>query len=158
MVRRTVIGLMLIMISAAPAMADATASGRGVSDAFQKACSAGDVPAVMKLYEDNAIAIWPGQGEVAKGKAAIEKMATDTCKPTSGELKLISQESKSLGPDYILNVGRWETTAPGPDGKPAKMEIRTTELLHRSGGEWRYSVDHASIGLPSPPPSKTASK
>lgn len=145
------------MMSVAPALADATGAGRGVSDAFQKACSAGDIPAVMNLYEDDATVIWPGQGEVAKGKPAIEKLAVGLCKPSSGELKLISQEAKPLGKDYILNVGRWETTAPGPDGKPVKMEVRTTELLHRSGGKWRYSVDHASIGLPPPPaPGKAA--
>ena len=41
----------------------------------------------------------------------------------------------------------------GPDGKPITARVRTTELLHRSKGKWRYVIDHASIGLP-PPPAK----
>jgi hypothetical protein len=41
----------------------------------------------------------------------------------------------------------------GPDGKPMTARVRTTELLHRSNGKWRYVIDHTSIGLP-PPPAK----
>lgn len=153
LMRAAAIGV-LIAALVTPALADSAAPGKEVSESFQKACSASDIPAVMKLYEDDATVIWPGAGQIAKGKAEIQKLATGLCKP-SGDLKLVSQESKSIGGDYILNVGRWEGTEPGPDGKPSKFEVRTTELLHRSGGKWRYAVDHASIGLPPPPPSST---
>lgn len=156
MLTRITLAMVLLMASAAPLMADAGDPGKAVSDTFQKACSSGDVSGVMKLYEDDATVIWPGQGEVAKGKNDIEKLAKDLCKPASGELKLISQESKRIGDDYILNVGRWETTVPGPNGKPAVVQVRTTELLHHSGGKWRYAVDHASIGLPPPPATGSA--
>ena len=76
----TAIVLMLALNSTA--LAD---SKRGeaklVSEAFEKACSTGDIPGVMALYEEDATAIWPGQGEVAKGKAEIKKLATSFCKP-----------------------------------------------------------------------------
>jgi uncharacterized protein (TIGR02246 family) len=147
----------LIVGSVAPVFAGGADPGKAVSDSFGKACSSGDVPAVMKLYEDDATVIWPGQGEVAKGKADIEKLVKDQCKPSSPKLSLISQESKKIGDDYIVNLGRWETTVPGPDGKPSAVQVRTTELLHHSGGQWRYAIDHASIGLPPPPAQKTAS-
>ena len=157
MLRRIIILAAALMVaSAAPVLADATATAKGVSDAFAKACGAGDVNGVMKLYEDDATVIWPGQGEVAKGRADIEKLAKDLCKPSSGKLSFISQDSKAIGKDYIVNVGRWETTAPGPDGKPVVMQVRTTELLHHSAGQWRYTIDHASIGLPPPAAQKTA--
>ena len=29
----------------------------------------------------------------------------------------------------------------GPDGKPMTARVRTTELLHRSNGKWRYVID-----------------
>jgi len=142
----TAIALMLALVSTA--LADSKSSdAKAVSEAFEKTCSRGDIPGVMALYEEHAIAIWPGQGDVARGKAEIEKLATRFCKPTS-EVKFKSQESKALGDDYILNIGSWENTVPGADGKPVKAEVRTTELLHYSGGKWRYLVDHASIGLP----------
>jgi uncharacterized protein (TIGR02246 family) len=157
MFTRVACTIALILAMVTPALADSAATGRKMSDAFQKACSTGDISGVMKLYEDDATAIWPNQGEFAKGKGGIEKLAVNFCKPTNGELKFVSQESKAIGNDYIVNVGHWEATVPGPDGKPTKVEIRTTELLHRSGGKWRYAVDHASIGL-TPPPAASAEK
>lgn len=151
----TAIGLILALTSTV--LADSkTSEGKAVSEAFEKTCSSGDIPGVMALYEDDATAIWPLQGEVAKGKPSIEKLVTATCKPTN-QFKLISQESRPIGDDYILNIGRWENVVPGPDGKPVKVELRTTELLHIDGGKWRYVVDHASIGLP-PQPTATAAK
>ena len=140
------IALMLALTSTVLADSKSSAA-KSVSDAFEKACTAGDIAGVMALYEDDATAIWPGQGEVAKGKAGIEKLATNFCKPKL-DLKSRSQESKAIGDDYILNVGSWEDSVSGADGKLVKVEIRTTELLHLSGGKWRYSVDHASIGMP----------
>jgi uncharacterized protein (TIGR02246 family) len=144
----TAILITLALISTALADSE-NREGKVVSEAFQKACAAGDIPGVMALYEDDATAIWPGQGEVAKGKEEIEKLATSFCKP-NGALKFRSQESKPIGNEYILNIGSWEDTLPGADGNPSKVEVRTTELLHYSGGKWRYLVDHASIGLPLP--------
>ena len=58
---------------AAAARADAVADAKTVSDAFSKAFEACDVPAVMALYEDDAVVIWPGQGEFAIGKPAYRK-------------------------------------------------------------------------------------
>jgi uncharacterized protein (TIGR02246 family) len=153
MLKRILVSIALVLFLAASASADPAAVGKKVSEAFQKACSAGDVPGVMALYEDDATAIWPGQGEVAKGKEAIQKLVTANCKPSvMGSLELKSQDSKAIGRDYILNVGRWENTVTGPDGKPEKMDVRTTEILHRSNRKWRYFIDHASVGLPPPSP------
>jgi ketosteroid isomerase-like protein len=68
-------------------------------------------------------------------------------------LKQISSDSRSIGKDYIINVGMWDSTIIGPDGKPTTARVRTTELLHKSNGKWRYAIDNASIGLP-PTPAK----
>src|SRR4051812_21252239 len=96
----------LILITfAAPAVADPTAIGTEHSKAFSTACAAGDIPGVLALYEDDATVIWPGQGEVEKGKAEFEKLATTTCKAGNPPLKLKSQNSTQVGDDYIVNVG-----------------------------------------------------
>jgi ketosteroid isomerase-like protein len=101
------------------------------------------------------VAIFPGLGDEAKGKEAIGKMAIGICK--SGTAKQVSSDARSVGGDYIMNIGRWEQAATGPDGKPVTVVIRTTELLHKGAdGKWRYLVDHASIGLPPPPPTQKA--
>jgi len=136
------------------ASADAAADGRAVSDAFAKAVAAGDVPAIVALYRDDASVIWPGQGEEAKGKAAIEALAKKLVAEKNGTIALKSQESTPLGDGYIVNVGRWENTVTTPAGKTQTVVIRTSEVLQKTDGKWLYLVDHASIGLPPPAPSR----
>ncbi len=148
------IGLATILICSGIAWADPAAVVKAHSDTFGKAFNSCDVPAALNLYEDNAVLIWPVDGEVATGKAAIEKVIKAQCSGAAkSSLKQISSDSRAIGKDYIINVGMWDSTAPGPDGKPTTARVRTTELLHKSAGKWRYVIDHASIGLP-PPPSK----
>ena len=92
-------------------------------------------------------------GEVATGKAAIEKIMKEQCSGGAKlSLKPVSSDARAIGRDYIINVGMWDSTVPGPDGKPMTARVRTTELIHKSHGKWRYVIDHASIGVPPPPP------
>jgi uncharacterized protein (TIGR02246 family) len=103
----------------------------------------------VALYEDDATLIWPIDGQVAKGKAEIEKIFKSDCSGAAkGSLKVVSSDSKEIGRDYIVNVGMWDTTVTGADGKLMTARVRTTELLHKSAGKWRYVIDNASIGLP----------
>ena len=144
-----VLGLMVMF--AGPALADSTADARGVEDAFARACGAGDVKGVMALYADDAIAVWPGQGAEAKGKADIEKMAAALCKKGSGtQFALKSLEALPLGDAHIVTVAHWESTLAGPGGRRVTTEVRSTEVLVKKDGAWRYLVDHASIGQPRP--------
>jgi ketosteroid isomerase-like protein len=154
MVKRVMICLATILMCARSAMADPAAVVKAHSDAFAKAFNSCDIPAALELYEDNAVLIWPGEREVANGKAAIAKVIKVECSSAAkSSLKQVSSDSNAIGKDYIINVGMWDDTMPGPDGKPMTARVRTTELLHRSNGKWRYVIDHASIGLP-PPPAK----
>jgi ketosteroid isomerase-like protein len=145
---------MLPLWASAAVATDPKAVVKAVSDAFGKAFNSCDVPAALKLYEDNATMIWPGEGEVATDKGGIAKIIKAECAAAKSLLKPISSESKAIGRDYIINVGMWDTTVDGPAGKPVTARVRTTELLHRSNGKWRYAIDNASIGLPPPPPAK----
>ena len=144
-----------VLVSAMPAFADTAGIVKAHSEAFSKAMDSCDIPAVMSLYEDDATLIWPGEGEVASDKAGMAKIVEDTCaSPQKPTLKPVSSHARSIGQDYIVNVGMWDASIPGPNGKSTISRIRTTEVLHKSGGKWRYVVDHASIGLPPPPPAK----
>ena len=82
--KRWMVLALVMMMLAGTALADPAADARGVEEAFARACSAGDLKGVMALYADDAIAVWPGQGAEAKGKADIEKMAATLCKEGSG--------------------------------------------------------------------------
>jgi hypothetical protein len=61
------------LILSASAQADAVAEAKGVNDAFTEAAEACDIPAVMDLYEDNAVVIWPGQGEFCDRQAGVRE-------------------------------------------------------------------------------------
>jgi len=149
MKRWMVLGLMMML--AGPALADPTADARGVEDAFARACGAGDLKGVMALYADDAIAVWPGQGAEAKGKADIEKMAAALCKEGSGtQFALKSLEALPLGDAHIVTVAHWESTLAGPGRRRLTTVVRSTEVLVKQDGAWRYLVDHASIGQPRP--------
>ena len=150
MKRWMVLALMMMML-AGPALADPAADARGVEQAFARACSAGDLKGVMALYADDAIAVWPGQGAEAKGKADIEKMAAALCKEGSGaQFTLESLEALPLGDAHIVTVAHWESTLAGPGRRRLTTEVRSTEVLVKKDGAWRYLVDHASIGQPRP--------
>jgi len=149
--RSSIAGALLVLVLGTQAFADANAVARAHSEAFGHACAAGKLDAVLALYEDDAIAIWPGQGEEAHGKAAIAKLAAGLCNGKDPAPVLKSVEGRDLGKGYVVTIGRWEQASKGPDGKDAVVVIRTTEVLKETGGKWRYLVDHASIGLPPPP-------
>lgn len=105
MLRRFAVTALIVLAFSTPAMADATADARAAGEAFGKALAACDQSAIESLYEDNAVAIYPGLGEEAKGKAAIGKMAIGVCKTQIG--KQVSSEARKVGADYIVNIGRW---------------------------------------------------
>jgi len=140
------IGSVLLLVATA-AFADATAVAKAHSEAFAAACAAADLPAVLALYEDDAIAVWPGQGEEAKGKPAIEKMARRLCTGESPPV-LKSVVGRELGSGYVVTDGRWELVTKNPDGTSTVAIVRTTEVLRETAGKWRYVVDHASVGVP----------
>ncbi len=145
--------LMAALGGIAPARADATADGKAVSEAFEKAVAAGDLQAVLALYRDDASVIWPGQGEEGTGKAAIEKLARSfLADMKSARLVLKSQRSIPLGEGYIVNLGHWEQSSTSPQGKRTSVEIRTSEVLAKTDGKWLYLVDHASVGVAAPKP------
>ena len=149
---RTLSAVALLVALAAPAFADATAEAKKHDEAFGKACSAGDVKAVVALYTDDAFVIWPSVGEEGKGKAAIEKLATGLCDPKLGTKAVLKDaDGIQLDPSHIAIVGHWDVTQNGPDGQPVTSQVRTSEIIVKTAGGWRYVVDHASIGLPAEP-------
>jgi uncharacterized protein (TIGR02246 family) len=152
---RTLSVVVLVMALAAPAFGDATAEAKKHAEAFAKACGAGDVKAVVALYTDDAFVIWPGAGEEARGKAAIEKLASGLCDPKLPNKPVLkSVVGVQLDPSHIAIVGHWEIAQTGPDGQPMTAEIRTSEVIAKTPGGWRYVVDHASIGVPPPEPAQ----
>jgi uncharacterized protein (TIGR02246 family) len=135
------------------AFADANADARALGEAFAAAWAAGNVEAVVALYANDASVVFPGQGDEAKGRAAIERMVAHAIKESRARrLVLRSIEATPIGDRHIVTVGRWDSSVTGADGRTASSTVRTTEVLVKVDGTWRYLVDHASVGLPPPGP------
>jgi ketosteroid isomerase-like protein len=112
---------------------------------------------VLALYADDAIVIWPGAGDEAKGKAELEKLVRSfLARGRDAVLTPKSLTAIPLDADHVADVGIWDDALTTPDGKRVTTRIRTVEILVRRDGRWLYLVDHASVGVP--PPSKAPSR
>jgi ketosteroid isomerase-like protein len=74
MKEQSAVCLVAVLMCSGLALADPAAVVKAHSDAFGSAFNSCDVPLAVSLYEDNAVLIWPGEGEVATGNAAIGKV------------------------------------------------------------------------------------
>jgi uncharacterized protein (TIGR02246 family) len=136
--------------------ADPATDAKALGDKFGAAVAAGDVGAVLALYTDDAWVIYPGQGDEAHGKAAIETMLKRLI-GTMQSTPLVQKSSDAIAIDatHIVNVGRWEMSVGQPGHTHQTLTVRTTEMLVNDNGTWRYRVDHASVGMPPPPAEKS---
>jgi uncharacterized protein (TIGR02246 family) len=141
-------GFGFLMLLAGAVWADANADAKAHSDAFARAMKARDVAAVVALYADDAYVIWPGAGQEAHGKAAIEKLVADFMKDPQSAPTLKSQNVVDLGNGSIAVIGQWEQVVTGADGKSQTITVRTSEIIRKVGNKTLYVVDHASVGVP----------
>src|SRR3954454_13588754 len=109
---------------------------------FEEAFNAGDLEALMALYEPDA-ALVPQPGAVAEGTAAIR----DSLRwflDRGGRITLETKLVVSVGElAYLSN--RWSLTeATMPDGSSAELGAVTAEVARRQDdGSWRYVIDNA---------------
>src|SRR2546427_1559657 len=146
--------VLVALVCALPALppADLSAEVKTHEETFARACAAGDIPAVLALYADDARLVWPDAGEEGRGRADIERLATAFCQHTHDlQLTLASLDAVPIDDTHVATVAHWEMSATAPDGKKLSAKVRSTEVLVKTGGAWRYLVDHASLGRPPAP-------
>ena len=147
----------LLAALASSAVAEPTGEVRALENDFAKACASGDVAEVVRLYADDARVIWPGEPEETRGRAAFERLVADACRPDRGfGITLGDLEVVPLDASHAVALVHWNDTLRGPDGRPFPFRVRASQVLAKTRSGWRILVDHASIGLPPPPPSPGA--
>jgi len=109
---------------------------------FEQAFNAGDIEALMALYEPDA-ALVPQPGAVAEGTAAIR----DSLRwflDRNGRIKLDTTLVLRVG-DLAFLSNRWALTGGTmPDGGPAELGATTAEVARRQpDGAWLYVIDNA---------------
>jgi ketosteroid isomerase-like protein len=146
--------LLATLASVADAGDVPSALAHELSQKFIDACESGKVSEALALYADDAVVVFPSEGARAEGKAEIAKLLSATCGPDTGKSKWLGGRGAWLGAgeNTIVATGAWETSGEGPDGKPVSVTVRTTEVLVKTADGWKYKLDHASVGVPLPPP------
>ena len=115
------------------------------------AVKAGDAEALSMLYADNAV-LYPVGEKVARGRAAIraawQPFLTDN---TIHDVKIMEDGHRS---DDETNVawGFWSVTfTPKQEGaEKITLEGRFMDMSTKTGGQWLYLVDHASVPFEPP--------
>ena len=106
---------------------------------FVNALNAGDLDALVALYEPNA-ALMPSPGNVVNGTAAIREALAGflAAKPSM----TMSARTLAQGCDVALVSATWQLSLTGQDGKPATMSGRSVEVLRRQpDGRWLFAID-----------------
>jgi uncharacterized protein (TIGR02246 family) len=106
---------------------------------FAGAMNAGNVDALMELYEPQA-SLMPAPGKVAAGMEAIREALAGFI---AGKPKMsLSPRVVSRSADLALLTSKWTLTMTGPDGKPTQMAGQSIEVVRRgSDGNWRFAID-----------------
>jgi len=109
---------------------------------FEQAFNAGDIDALVALYEPDA-ALVPQPGTIAEGPAAIRE-SLRWFLDRGGQISLETKLVLRVG-DLAYLANRWSLTGGTmPDGSPAELGATTAEVARRQpDGSWLYVIDNA---------------
>jgi hypothetical protein len=119
----------LLCLVGSPARAagdDPNAIARAVGEKFAAACAAGDVPAVLALYRDDARVVFPGEGQTAVTRAELEKLVAGMC--VKGGPKLVLVGYRAVWADsahtVVAALGDWRMDATSPEEVRRRPRVR----------------------------------
>lgn len=110
-----------------------------LSQLFIKALNAGDLDALVELYEPGA-AMVPEPGKPVAGLPAVRAAL-------AGFLAMkarLSMTSRTIAKteDLLLRHSDWTLSGTGADGKPMEMKGNAIEVLRKqTNGAWLYAID-----------------
>lgn len=109
---------------------------------FEQAFNAGDIEALLALYEPDA-ALVPQPGAIAEGATAIRE-SLRWFLDRGGRISLDTKLVLRVG-DLAYLANRWSLTGGTmPDGSPAELGATTAEVARRQpDGTWLYVIDNA---------------
>jgi uncharacterized protein (TIGR02246 family) len=106
---------------------------------FANALNAGDLEALVSLYEPDA-SLMPSPGNVVNGTAAIREALAGflAAKPSM----TLDAHTLAHAGDVALVTASWQLSMTGPDGKPSTMTGNSVEVVHRQAdGRWLFAID-----------------
>ena len=107
---------------------------------FSEAFNAGDIKAILSLYEPGAVLV-PQPGQLVQGHAAIREAL-------NGFLAIKPRFNLKFGKalesnDIALLISKWTLNGTGPDGNAIEMTGQTTDVVRRQNdGTWLLVIDN----------------
>jgi uncharacterized protein (TIGR02246 family) len=103
--------------------------------------SAGDLDALVALYEEHDAMLVPQPGETVTGTDDIREALSAflALRPTFDlEVRKVLQTG-----DLALSFADWTLSGTGPDGEAIEMAAQTSDVLRRQpDGSWRIVIDN----------------
>jgi uncharacterized protein (TIGR02246 family) len=103
--------------------------------------SAGDLDALVALYEEHDAMLVPQPGEAVTGIDGIREALSAflALRPTFNlEVRKVLQTG-----DIALSFADWTLSGTGPDGEAIEMAAQTSDVLRRQpDGSWRIVIDN----------------
>jgi uncharacterized protein (TIGR02246 family) len=117
-----------------------TATPEDLHREFVLAFNAGDVEAVLRLYETDASLV-PQPGQVTTGYAA-NRQALEQFIALKGRMT-ITTSFVVRSSDLALLRGEWHLAAKDAEGRPIELKGRNVEIARRQAdGGWLFAIDH----------------
>ncbi|HTI35362.1 MAG TPA: nuclear transport factor 2 family protein [Miltoncostaea sp.] len=117
-----------------------TATPEDVLAAIVHGINAGDLDALLELYEPGA-AFAAQPGALAHGPAAVRECLAGFV-ALDGELDLRVTRVLEVD-DLALVAGTWSFAGTGPDGEPVRLSADNADVLRRQpDGTWRFVIDN----------------
>ena len=106
---------------------------------FARHFAAGDMEALLSLYEPHAVLL-PQPGHVARGPAAIRE-SLGAFLAMKGSFAIRSQKAIRAD-DVAIVFAKWTLDAKAPDGSPVHLEGETSDVVRRQpDGRWLIAID-----------------
>lgn len=106
---------------------------------FTECFGAGDLDALVALYEDQAVLL-PQPGHMARGRVAI-RASLAAFLAMKGSFRM-SPPRVIQGDGIALLFADWALDAVGPDGSSINLAGQTTDVARRQpDGRWLYAID-----------------
>jgi uncharacterized protein (TIGR02246 family) len=116
-----------------------------VAEQWAAAFSKGDLDALMRLYDDDALLWGTSSSSIRKGAKAIRQYYAQLLKAFPGTRVLLRDTSPRLYGDAGVNSGSYTMRRISGDGKVRVTAARFTMTYVRRGGKWLIVDHHSSL-------------
>jgi uncharacterized protein (TIGR02246 family) len=137
MQHRMILLASLMLVAAAPALAQSKAEIQKLNDQWADAFNKGDAAAVAAMYTADAYLL-PAGGEMVKGRPAIEGFWRQSMQQL-GDVKCMTTDVKPLGSSAAREIGTcsFKTKGQSPQGGSLKYAV----VWQKEGGRWKLLQD-----------------